>query len=141
MAFSRVASMHLVPLLARLALCVVFVPIGWNKIMTVQPYTGEQATAVRRLIDGPIEDPAKTPPPPEAGATTPTESSSTATKDDPAEAAPAEAAPAAATPDAATPAKATPEGTTPDGAAAVSAAASSRKRSTRIAAICPGRGV
>ena len=123
MAFSRVASMHLVPLLARLALCVVFVPIGWNKIMTVQTYTGEQATAVRRLIDGPIEDPAKTPPPPEAGATTPTESSSTATKDDPAEAAPAEAAPAAATPDAATPAKATPEGATPDGAAAVSAAA------------------
>ena len=55
MGFSRVASLHLVPLLARLALCIVFVPIGWNKIMTVQTYTGDQAAAVRSLMEGPGE--------------------------------------------------------------------------------------
>ena len=55
MGFSRVASLHLVPLLARLALCLVFVPIGWNKIMTVETYTGDQAAAVRSLIEGPGE--------------------------------------------------------------------------------------
>ena len=56
MGFSRVASLHLVPLLARLVLCLVFVPIGWNKIMTVQTYTGDQAAAVRSLIEGPVEE-------------------------------------------------------------------------------------
>ena len=50
MGFSRVASLHLVPLLARIALCVVFVPIGWNKIMTVETFTGERAAAVRGLL-------------------------------------------------------------------------------------------
>lgn len=52
MAFSRVASQHLVPLLARVALCLVFVPIGWNKIMTVETYTGDKAAAVRSLVEG-----------------------------------------------------------------------------------------
>ncbi len=49
MGFSRVASLHLVPLVARLVLCAVFVPIGWTKIMTSSTFTGEQATAVRQL--------------------------------------------------------------------------------------------
>ncbi|MCP4837355.1 MAG: DoxX family membrane protein [Phycisphaera sp.] len=52
MGFSRVASLHLVPLLARIALCIVFVPIGWNKIMTIETFTGEQAAAVRSLVEG-----------------------------------------------------------------------------------------
>lgn len=49
MGFSRVASLHLVPLVARLVLCAVFVPVGWNKIMTSGTFTGEEATTIRRL--------------------------------------------------------------------------------------------
>ena len=49
MGFSRVASLHLVPLVARLVLCAVFVPIGWTKIMTSSTFTGDQATAIRQL--------------------------------------------------------------------------------------------
>ena len=80
MGFSRVASLHLVPLLARIALCIVFVPIGWNKIMTIETFTGEQAAAVRSLVEGnaPDEDASKTEAPDAAeGEATPSTPSTT----------------------------------------------------------------
>lgn len=56
MGFSRVASLHLVPLIARIVLCAVFVPIGWNKIMTTANFTGEEAVTIRRLMnESPME--------------------------------------------------------------------------------------
>ena len=60
MGFSRVASLHLVPLVARLVLCAVFVPIGWNKIMTSTTFTGEQAVKIRQLRGEAPVDPAAT---------------------------------------------------------------------------------
>ena len=58
MGFSRVASLHLVPLIARIVLCAVFVPIGWNKIMNTTTFTGEDATTIRRLMDETPSTPA-----------------------------------------------------------------------------------
>lgn len=72
MGFSRVASLHLVPLVARIALCAVFVPIGWNKILTFETFTGKQATAVRAMLEGP-GDPTQADAPADAPADTPAE--------------------------------------------------------------------
>ncbi len=56
MGLSRVASLHLVPLITRIVLCAVFVPIGWNKIMTTDTFTGEEAVTIRRLMsESPME--------------------------------------------------------------------------------------
>lgn len=56
MGFSRVAALHLVPLLARIVLCAAFVPIGWQKIMTMETYTGPEAAAIQALRGTPPAD-------------------------------------------------------------------------------------
>ena len=60
MGFSRVAALHLAPLLARIVLCAAFVPIGWQKIMTMETYTGSEATTIRSLRGMPSGEDAST---------------------------------------------------------------------------------
>ena len=49
MSFSRIAASHLTPLLARILLCAVFVPIGWKNIMGTTTFTGESVEVVERM--------------------------------------------------------------------------------------------
>ena len=49
MSFSRIAASHLTPLLARILLCAVFVPIGWKNIMGSTTFTGESVVVVERM--------------------------------------------------------------------------------------------
>ena len=67
MGFSRVAALHLAPLLARIVLCAAFVPIGWQKIMTMETYTGPEAATIRSLRGMPPADDASTTDAAEAG--------------------------------------------------------------------------
>lgn len=46
---SQSASVHLVPLLARVVLCIAFVPAGWNKLMRDVEYSGEDAKRLREM--------------------------------------------------------------------------------------------
>ena len=46
MGFSRVAALHLVPLLTRIVLCAVFVPAGWSKIMDKVEFSGPTAATI-----------------------------------------------------------------------------------------------
>ena len=57
MGFSRVAALHLVPLLARIVLCAAFVPAGWQKIMSMETFTGPDATTIRSMCDFPGNPP------------------------------------------------------------------------------------
>lgn len=49
MGFSRVAALHLLPLLVRITLCAVFVPVGWSKIMNQTEFSGPAAATIRNL--------------------------------------------------------------------------------------------
>ncbi|MDE0888792.1 MAG: DoxX family membrane protein [Phycisphaerales bacterium] len=49
MGFSRVAALHLTPLLTRIVLCAVFVPAGWSKIMDEVEFSGPTAASIRSL--------------------------------------------------------------------------------------------
>jgi len=49
MSLSQSASLNLVPLLARIVLCLAFVPMGWNKLMQDVEYSGEDAKRLREL--------------------------------------------------------------------------------------------
>ena len=49
MGFSRVAALHLLPLLVRVTLCAVFVPAGWSKIMNQAEFSGPAAATIRTL--------------------------------------------------------------------------------------------
>ena len=51
MGFSRVAALHLVPLLTRIVLCAVFVPAGWSKIMDKVEFSGPTAATIRSLTE------------------------------------------------------------------------------------------
>ena len=53
MGFSRVAALHLAPLLARIVLCAAFVPAGWQKIMSMETFTGPDATTIRSMCEFP----------------------------------------------------------------------------------------
>jgi len=55
MTFSQAAAANLVPLLARLVLCLAFLPMGWNKLMRDVDYSGEDAKRLREMgaVDGP----------------------------------------------------------------------------------------
>ena len=53
MGFSRVAALHLVPLLTRIVLCAVFVPAGWSKIMDQVEFSGPTAATIRSLTGTP----------------------------------------------------------------------------------------
>lgn len=57
MGFSRVAALHFAPLLARLVLCAAFIPIGWQKIMTVETYTGPGVATIRAMQADPLSTP------------------------------------------------------------------------------------
>lgn len=54
MSLSQSASQNLVPLLARIVLCLAFVPAGWNKLMRDVEYAGEDAKRLREMqvVDG-----------------------------------------------------------------------------------------
>lgn len=49
MSLSQSASSNLVPLLARIVLCLAFVPAGWNKLMRDAEYSGEDAKRLREM--------------------------------------------------------------------------------------------
>ncbi|MBL9147729.1 MAG: DoxX family membrane protein [Phycisphaerae bacterium] len=49
MSFSQSAASGLVPLLARVILAAVFVPAGYNKVMNVAEFTGDDARRLREL--------------------------------------------------------------------------------------------
>ena len=49
MSLSQSASLNLVPLLARIVLCLAFVPMGWNKLMQDVEYSGEDAKRLRDM--------------------------------------------------------------------------------------------
>ena len=46
---SQSATLHLVPLLARVVLCIAFLPAGWNKLMRDVEYSGEDAKRLREM--------------------------------------------------------------------------------------------
>ena len=77
MGFSRVAALHLAPLLARIVLCAAFVPAGWQKIMSMETFTGPDATTIRSMCDFPGNPPttetSETPETTKAAATEPVE--------------------------------------------------------------------
>ncbi len=56
MGFSRVAALHLVPFLARITLCAVFVPAGWSKIMDQAEFSGPAAATIRTLTGATPDD-------------------------------------------------------------------------------------
>ena len=56
MGFSRVAALHLVPILARITLCAVFVPAGWSKIMDQTEFSGPAAATIRSLTGASTSD-------------------------------------------------------------------------------------
>lgn len=49
MSLSQSASLNLVPLFARIVLCLAFVPMGWNKLMQDIEYSGEDAKRLREM--------------------------------------------------------------------------------------------
>ena len=56
MGFSRVAALHLLPLLVRITLCAVFVPAGWSKIMNRAEFSGPAAATIRTLTGASTAD-------------------------------------------------------------------------------------
>ncbi|MCP4012952.1 MAG: DoxX family membrane protein [Phycisphaeraceae bacterium] len=56
MGFSRVAALHLFPLLVRITLCAVFVPAGWSKIMNRAEFSGPAAATIRTLTGASTAD-------------------------------------------------------------------------------------
>jgi uncharacterized membrane protein YphA (DoxX/SURF4 family) len=46
---SQTATLNLVPLLARVVLCIAFIPAGWNKLMRDVEYSGEDAKRLREM--------------------------------------------------------------------------------------------
>jgi uncharacterized membrane protein YphA (DoxX/SURF4 family) len=59
MGFSRVAALHIIPLLIRITLCAVFVPAGWSKIMDEVEFSGPTAATIRSLTGA--TDPSTSP--------------------------------------------------------------------------------
>lgn len=55
MNFSTISARHIVPLLARAVLCLVFIPAGWGKVMVEEDFTGSDLTSLREL--GVVETP------------------------------------------------------------------------------------
>ncbi|MCH2161887.1 MAG: DoxX family membrane protein [Phycisphaerales bacterium] len=49
MNFSQGSAAHFVPLLARIALCVIFIPAGWGKIMGEQAFSGSEISTLKEL--------------------------------------------------------------------------------------------
>ena len=49
MSFSNATSRHIVPLLARVVLCLVFVPIGWGMVMAEEEFSGTELTTLQEL--------------------------------------------------------------------------------------------
>jgi uncharacterized membrane protein YphA (DoxX/SURF4 family) len=60
MSLSQSASVNLVPLFARIVLCLAFVPMGWNKLMQDVEFSGEDAKRLRemKVVARPDADPA-----------------------------------------------------------------------------------
>ena len=49
MNFSQGSAAHFIPLLARIALCVIFIPAGWGKIMGEQAFSGPDLSTLKEL--------------------------------------------------------------------------------------------
>jgi len=49
MSFSHAAAAHVVPLLSRLAIAAVMIPLGWTDLTTTSTFTGEDAAWIARL--------------------------------------------------------------------------------------------
>ena len=49
MSFSHAAAAHVVPLLSRLAIAAVMIPLGWTDLTTTSTFTGEDAGLIDRL--------------------------------------------------------------------------------------------
>ena len=62
MTFSTTAARHIVPLLARVLLCLVFVPAGWGMVMEEHDFAGSDVTVLRELgvLETPKEDSSAT---------------------------------------------------------------------------------
>ena len=58
MSFSNTAARHFVPLLARIVLCLVFIPTGWGMVMTEKEFSGSDVTVLRELgvLEAPKDD-------------------------------------------------------------------------------------
>ena len=49
MNFSQAAATHLLPLIFRIVICVVVVPIGWGKMMTQTDFSGSQLESLTKM--------------------------------------------------------------------------------------------
>ena len=49
MNFSQGSAAHFVPILARIALCVIFIPAGWGKIMGERTFSGPEISVLQEI--------------------------------------------------------------------------------------------